>query len=73
VECVPCLQTRSWPKRVRQRAIPLWRSLSWHFLVPNCDSAVNPFEQRGLSFIQRLLQELSELLVTKTPGYQPSR
>jgi hypothetical protein len=70
---VPCLQRRSWPKPVRQRAIRLRCSASWHFLIPNFEGAVNPLERSGPTVILLLLQKLSGLRASKTPGYPQSR
>ena len=41
--------------------------------MPNFEGEVNPLERRGPTVIQRLLQELSGLRASKTPGYRPSR
>ena len=41
--------------------------------MANFEVAVNPLEPRGPTVIQLLLQELSGLRASKTPGYRPSR
>ena len=41
--------------------------------MPNFEGAVNSLERREPAVIERLLQELSGLRASKTPGYRPSR